>query len=106
MSEYTIDALLAAHERAVQAGPRPMTSITPTQRAFFRAGARAVIQVQRKWGDLTLGEAVEELRLGSESVFFPFFEDDPHVEATCDECGRVHVGAEGTCSECGREVPL
>lgn len=49
------------------------------------------------WLDLTVPEAVEQLRLGDLSEFFPDFEADPHVMADCPNCGRVPVHESGFC---------
>jgi len=54
-------------------------------------------EARPEWVDLTVPEAVEQLRLGEQSEFFNDFEADPHVMADCPNCGRIPVHAEGTC---------
>ncbi|MEO2134647.1 hypothetical protein [Microbacterium sp.] len=49
------------------------------------------------WLDLTVPEAVEQLRLGVLSEFFNDFEADPHVMADCPNCGRIPVHESGFC---------
>lgn len=50
-----------------------------------------------EWVDLTVPEAVEQLRLGVLSEFFNDFEADPHVIADCPNHGLVPVHEEGIC---------
>lgn len=50
------------------------------------------------WEDLSVAEAVEEMRLGEQSAYAPDFEDDPRVWADCPNCGRIPVGPDGCCN--------
>jgi len=50
-----------------------------------------------EWVDLTVPEAVEQLRLGDRSEFFNDFEADPHVIGDCPNCGPVPVHESGIC---------
>lgn len=50
-----------------------------------------------EWDDLTVAEAIEELRLGDQSRYFPDFADDPCIPVDCPNDGRVTVNAEGFC---------
>lgn len=50
-----------------------------------------------EWTDLTVAEAIEELRLGDQSRYFRDFEDDPCILVDCPNDGRVTVTAEGFC---------
>lgn len=54
-------------------------------------------EARPEWDDLTVPEAVEQLRLGELSEFFSDFEADPHVMGDCPNCGSVPVHTEGTC---------
>lgn len=59
-----------------------------------------VLQTQLGWDSLTEGEAIEELRKGQGSVFWPLFREDPRVICDCPNHGRVAIGPEGTCDGC------
>jgi len=54
-------------------------------------------EARPEWVDLTVPEAVEQLRLGELSEFFNDFEADPHVMGDCPNHGPVPVHVEGTC---------
>lgn len=54
-------------------------------------------EARPEWVDLTVPEAVEQLRLGDLSEFFNDFEADPHVMADCPNCGRIPVHESGFC---------
>lgn len=66
----------------------------------FLAGVRWVIATQQKWDGLTEAEAIHELRLGEESVFYPLFADDAKIIADCPRDGRTPVDASGICDHC------
>ncbi|MGW9587464.1 hypothetical protein [Microbacterium sp. NPDC055455] len=63
-----------------------------------------VLAQQLEWDNLTETEAIEELRKGQGSVFWPLFRDDPTVRIDCERDGPVVVTAEGYCPHCGWEV--
>jgi hypothetical protein len=75
----------------------------PAVRTAFVAGAEWVLKRQADWPNLTEAEAIHELRLGVQSVFYPLFADDAHVILDCPNCGRVSVGVQGTCDQCTYE---
>lgn len=72
-------------------------------RTAYIAGGREVIARQGEWEGLTESEAIEELRLGVESVFYPLFREDPRIWIDCPRDGRVTCGVEGYCDRCGWE---
>ena len=49
------------------------------------------------WEDLTVAEAIAELRLGPASEYSTDFEADPHVMGDCPNCGPVPVHESGFC---------
>lgn len=105
LEPFTVPALLDTYMRSRQSGPRPVMAFSQETRAAYAAGIRAVIALQRKWDDLTVDEAVAELRKGEESLFHPLFKDDPTVFADCETCRRrVVVGVEGFCGDCSRDL--
>lgn len=70
----------------------------------FRAGwwgaVEWVLAAQAGWDALTEAEAIEELRAGPGSIYFPLFRDDPTIWADCPNDGRVTITQEGTCDRC------
>lgn len=75
------------------------------QKRTWDAAVKWVITTQLDWESLTDSVALNELRKGERSVFYPLFEADPHIRADCVGCGRDHVfDVEGICSETGWEI--
>jgi hypothetical protein len=72
----------------------------PAVRTAFVAGAEWVLKRQMEWPNLTEAEAIHELRLGVQSVFYPRFAADPRIFADCPRDGRVTTGADGICDHC------
>jgi hypothetical protein len=69
-------------------------------RRGFWDGVLYVLQQQALWDSLTEGEAIEELRKGQGSLFWPLFRDDPKILADCPRDGKTAVGIEGLCDHC------
>ena len=70
-------------------------------RKAFNAGATWVIKMQLEWESLTEAVAIDELRKGEKSIFYPLFREDPRIVADCPKDGAVTVGKEGFCDACG-----
>ena len=83
------------------AGPRPLTSMGVAQREAFTAGVQWVKRMQLAWDQVSLPEAIWELRAGPSSIFYPLFEPDPSLWANCPRCdNRVIIRAQGECPDC------
>ncbi len=56
------------------------------------------------WEDLTVEEAIDELRKDAASIYHADFADDPTVMVDCPNCGPVSIDASGICTwnrDCG-----
>ncbi len=51
-----------------------------------------------EWSDLTVAEAIDELRLGEQSRYYRDFEYDPCILVDCPNCGPVSIDASGICT--------
>lgn len=67
----------------------------------WQAAVEWVKTTQLTWNDLSEEEALQELRKGEESVFYPLFHYDPTIWATCPNHGRTPISADGICQHCG-----
>jgi hypothetical protein len=92
-------AQAAAETRAYDRTRMGVSYKTGHRRGFWD-GVLYVLQQQALWDSLTEGEAIEELRKGQGSLFWPLFRDDPRIFCDCPNHGRVAVGPEGTCDGC------
>lgn len=97
--------------RAARAtGRRPLTSYTQSQQEAFTAGVDWVIAQQLAWADLTVTDAIWELRRGNLSIFYPLFQENginPQIGVDCPS-DRVHpagliqpTNRDGFCLTCG-----
>lgn len=110
MSERAKEQILADHGMALArirtaTRPRALGGYVMYDRGFW-AGAQAAIQYMYEqlvdgWESMPAHEAVEELRKGDGSLFYPLFADDPAIWADCPTDGRVTVTVEGFCDSCG-----
>lgn len=67
----------------------------------FRDAVGYVLRVQGEWESLPIPDALNELRKGEASIYFPLFADDPVLRVECPTDGWVVVGLEGFCDRCG-----
>jgi hypothetical protein len=93
----------AAAETAAYDRTRMGVSYKQGHRRGWWDAVEWVLQTQLGWDSLTEGEAIEELRKGQGSLFWPLFRDDPRVRIDCPRDGLVVVGIEGYCDRCGYE---
>ena len=93
---------------------RPLSSYGEVRKAF-QAGVAWVIAQQLEWADLTVTDAIWELRRGNLSIFYPLFSDggrdkNPVIGVECPS-DRVHTAGcmvltdrEGLCRTCGYDL--
>lgn len=102
MTAYTIDALWDRYVNTRRNSTRPLTTYSRTQREAFNAGVQHYRELLNGWDDLTDNEALEELRAGENSLYWPAFGGDPRIWVDCPTCHkRVLISAEGYCEHCG-----
>ncbi|MBC8726084.1 hypothetical protein F6X37_32470 [Paraburkholderia sp. 31.1] len=99
-----------AYKKRRSAGPRPLNSYTQSQQEAFTAGVDWVIAQQLAWADLTVTDAIWELRRGNLSIFYPLFQENginPQIGVDCPS-DRVHpagliqpTNRDGFCLTCG-----
>lgn len=107
MTAYTPDTLFHTYITQLQHSRRALTNISRTSQAMFHAGINTYRHLlTTTWDNLTDQEAIHELTLGTKSLFYPLFMDDPRLGAYCNgDCQRtVVVGPSGICDTCGKDL--
>lgn len=65
---------------------------------------RWLLASQEEWDSLTAGAALEELRKGDGSIYWPVFADDKCIWVDCPGCEKpTLIDAQGLCPECAHD---
>lgn len=69
-------------------------------RTMFIRGGEWVLKRQLEWDGLDESDAIQELRKGEASVFYPLFRDNPVLVVDCPRDGRTTITADAVCDHC------